>query len=102
MENESKRIQVDPRHFHYRKRNLPLGPCKQCATPQEEDAKYLGLHPDRKLAWHKHIFEKREQLEIALTKMYWLQVTNFSYIKQYSNQSGLAEYNSGVRLPLPT
>jgi hypothetical protein len=25
-----------------------------------------------------------------------------SYIKQYSNQSGLTEYNSGVRLPLPT
>jgi hypothetical protein len=31
-----------------------------------------------------------------------LQATNFSYIKQYSNQSGLTEYNSGVRLPLPT
>jgi hypothetical protein len=23
-------------------------------------------------------------------------------IKQYSNQSGLTEYNSGVRLPIPT
>jgi hypothetical protein len=31
-----------------------------------------------------------------------LKATNFSYIKQYSNQSGLTEYNSGVRLPLPT
>jgi hypothetical protein len=31
-----------------------------------------------------------------------VQTTNFSYIKQYSNQSGLTEYNSGVRLPLPT
>jgi hypothetical protein len=31
-----------------------------------------------------------------------LQIRNFSYIKQYSNQSGLMEYNSGVRLPLPT
>jgi hypothetical protein len=30
------------------------------------------------------------------------QATNFSYIKQYSNQSGLTEYNSGVQLPLPT
>jgi hypothetical protein len=30
------------------------------------------------------------------------QATNFTYIKQYSNQSGLTEYNSGVRLPLPT
>jgi hypothetical protein len=31
-----------------------------------------------------------------------LQATNFLYIKQYSNQSGLMEHNSGVRLPLPT
>jgi hypothetical protein len=31
-----------------------------------------------------------------------LQATNFSYTKQYSNQSALTEYNSGVRLPLPT
>jgi hypothetical protein len=30
------------------------------------------------------------------------QVTNFSYTKQYSKQSGLTEYNSGVLLPLPT
>jgi hypothetical protein len=30
------------------------------------------------------------------------QATNFSYIKQYSNQFELTEYNSGVRLPLPT
>jgi hypothetical protein len=27
------------------------------------------------------------------------QATNFSYIKQYANQSGLTEYNSEVRLP---
>jgi hypothetical protein len=27
---------------------------------------------------------------------------NFSYIKQYPNQSGLKEYNSGIWLPLPT
>jgi hypothetical protein len=31
-----------------------------------------------------------------------LQATNFSYIKRYTNQSGLMKYNSGVRLPLPT
>jgi hypothetical protein len=30
------------------------------------------------------------------------QAIYFSYIKQYSNQSELTEYNSGVRLPLPT
>jgi hypothetical protein len=40
--------------------------------PQEEDVKYLGLHLDRRFIWHKHIFAKRKQLGIALTKMYWL------------------------------
>jgi hypothetical protein len=29
--------------------------------------------------------------------MYWL----LSYIKEYSNKSGLKEYNPGAQLPLP-
>jgi hypothetical protein len=57
--------------------------------PKEGDGKYLGIHIDRRLAWHKHIFTKQNPL----------QATNFSYIKQYTNQSGLEEYNSVVRLP---
>jgi hypothetical protein len=40
--------------------------------PQAEDVEYLGLHLDRRLTWHKHIFAKRKQLGITLTKMYWL------------------------------
>jgi hypothetical protein len=56
----------------FSKRNVPPGPYKQCATPREEDANYLGLHVDRRLTWHKHILPKRKQLEITLTKMYWL------------------------------
>jgi hypothetical protein len=51
----------------------------------------------------KHIFVKQKQVGITLTKMYWLLGhKSFSYIKQYSNQSGPTEYNSGVRFPLPT
>jgi hypothetical protein len=78
--------------------------------PQEDDVKFLGLHFEGRLTWHKHIFAKCKQLGITLTKSIGysdtsqnsLQATNFSYIKQYSDQYGLMEYNSGVWLPPPT
>jgi hypothetical protein len=40
--------------------------------PQVEEVKYLVLHLDRRFTWHKHIFAKRKQLGITLSKMYWL------------------------------
>jgi hypothetical protein len=42
-----------------------------CNSPQE-DVKYLGLHLERRLTEHKHIFTKWKQLGIIFTKMYWL------------------------------
>jgi hypothetical protein len=34
--------------------------------------KYLGLHLDCRLTRHSHIFAKRKQPGLSLTKMYWL------------------------------
>jgi hypothetical protein len=62
---------LDPRHIHYTKRNVPPVHINNVQLPQE-DVKYLGLHLDRRLNWHKHIFAKRQQLGITLIKMYRL------------------------------
>jgi hypothetical protein len=39
--------------------------------PQEEDVKYLGLYLDRRLPGTNTFSQKRKQLGITLTKMYW-------------------------------
>jgi hypothetical protein len=60
-------------HFTFtarRETSLPVH-INSVQLPQE-DVKYLGLHLDRKITWHKNIFAKRKQLGITLTKMYWL------------------------------
>jgi hypothetical protein len=40
--------------------------------PSADHVKYLGLHLNSKLTWRQHIFTKRKQLGLVLTKMYWL------------------------------
>jgi hypothetical protein len=100
--NESKSIHVTT--FTTRRETYPPpGPYNNVQLSQEEDVKYLWLHLDRRLTWHKYISAKTETTRnhphqnvlVTRTKVKnSLHATNFSYIKQYSNQSGL----NGIQL----
>jgi hypothetical protein len=72
MEDESQWNQVDTCHLHYAACNLPPIKINDIQLPQSDEVKYLGLHLDRWLTWHKHIFTKRKQLGLTLTKMHGL------------------------------
>ena len=39
--------------------------------PQSEQAKYMGIHLDKRLTWKTHIFTKRKALGIRLRNLYW-------------------------------
>jgi hypothetical protein len=58
--------------FTTRRATCPPVHINDVQLPQKEDVKYLGLHLDRRLTWHKHIFAERKQLGLILTKMHWL------------------------------
>jgi hypothetical protein len=58
--------------FTNRRETCPLVYINNEPLPQAEDVKYLGIHLDKCLTWHKHIFTKRKHLGIMLTKLYWL------------------------------
>jgi hypothetical protein len=65
--NGSKSIHVA---FTTRRETWPPVRINNVKLPQEKDIKNLGLHLDRRFTRHKHIFAKRKQLGITLTKMY--------------------------------
>jgi hypothetical protein len=58
--------------FTIRRATCPPVHINDVQITQEDYVKYLGLHLDRSLTWHTHIFAKRKQLGLSLTKMYWL------------------------------
>ena len=37
-----------------------------------DEVKYLGIHVDQRLTWHKHITTKRKQLDLKLRNLYWI------------------------------
>jgi hypothetical protein len=67
--NETKSVHVT---FTTRRETCPPVHINDVQIPQENHVKYLGLHLDRRLNWHTHIFAKCKVLGISLTKMYWL------------------------------
>jgi hypothetical protein len=67
--NETKSTHVT---FTTRHATCPPVKINDVQLPQSEEVKYLGLHLDRWLTWHKHIFTKRKQLGLTLTKMHLL------------------------------
>ncbi|KAK2578298.1 hypothetical protein KPH14_011920 [Odynerus spinipes] len=40
--------------------------------PTADEAKYLGMHLDKKLTWKAHLTAKRKQIDLKLRKLYWL------------------------------
>jgi hypothetical protein len=67
--NETKSTHVT---FTTRRATCPSVHINAVQLSQSDNVKYLGLHLDRRLTWHKHIFTKRKQLGLTLTKMNWL------------------------------
>jgi hypothetical protein len=66
--------EIKSTHITFTTRRATCPPVKinDVQLTQSDEVKYLGLHLDRRLTWHKHIFSKKKQLVLTLTKMHWL------------------------------
>jgi hypothetical protein len=93
--NESKRIHVT---FTTRRETCLLVHINNVQLLQQ-DVKFLELHLDRRLAWLKHIFVKRKQIGITLTKMCWLlgrksKISTSNKLLIYNTQTNLDLWNT--------
>jgi hypothetical protein len=80
--NETKSVHVT---FTTRRKTCPPVHINDVQIPQENHVKYLGLHLDRRLTWHTHIFAKHKQLGSRSPRCtgYSLPTTNSSSTKLY-------------------
>jgi len=69
VENQSRWGKICTGDIYHPQRDVTLNGLQVLQT---EDARYLGLHLDRRLNWRKHIFPERKQFGIQLGKMNWL------------------------------
>jgi hypothetical protein len=84
--------------FTTRRGTCPPVHINNVQLPQTEAVKYLGLHLDRRLTWHKHIFTKWKRLGIAFTKMYWLLGRKSKLSKQQTpHLQNYTQTNLGLR-----
>lgn len=67
--NEDKSVQVT---FTTRRENCPPVTLNGKQLKHAEQAKYLGMHLDRRMTWKVHILNKRKQLGLKLKQMYWM------------------------------
>lgn len=67
--NEDKSTHVT---FTMKKHTCPPVYFNNIQLPQSDNAKYLGLHLDRRLTWKLHLQTKRKQLDLKYKQLYWL------------------------------
>lgn len=88
--NETKSVQVT---FTMNRDTCPPVQFNNNQLPQADEAKYLGIHLDRRLTWRKHISTKRKQLALKLNKLYWV----IGRRSQLSLESKLLVYKSIIK-----
>ena len=67
--NETKSVQVT---FTLKKNTCPPVQLNKKQMTQPEEVKYLGIHLNLNLTWHKNLSTKRKQLDLKLRKLYWI------------------------------
>jgi len=65
-EGKLNKVQVT---FTLNKNTCPPLQLNNKQVTQPEEVKYLGIHLDQKLTWHKHISVKTKQLDLKLRKL---------------------------------